>query len=109
MSNKKLSIDPSDWEMSWGDPFGVQSSAIRPQCEEYEYQFEVGELVKLAHGFHQEKIKPGDVGVVMKRVVMYSSQVKSDGPAYKIAWQKNGTGPLHMREYMLVPAKRRQK
>ena len=91
----------------WGDPFAVQSSAIRPQCADFEYQFDVGELVKLAHGFYQGKLAPGDVGVVMKRVVMYSSQVKADGPAYKIAWQKDGNHSIHIREFMLVPVKKR--
>jgi hypothetical protein len=108
VSNKKgLGITPHEWESMWGDPFGVQSSAVRPQCSDYEYQFEVGELVKLAHGFHQGGLTPGDVGVVMKKVVMYSSQVKSDGPAYQIAWQKEGKHNLHIREFMLVPAKKR--
>jgi len=108
VSNKKgLGITPHEWESMWGDPFGVQSSTIRPQCSDYEYQFEVGELVKLAHGFHQGGLSPGDVGVVMKKVVMYSSQVKSDGPAYQVAWQKEGKHNLHIREFMLVPAKKK--
>tara|TARA_R110000824_G_scaffold87991_2_gene216546 strand:+ start:780 stop:1109 length:330 start_codon:yes stop_codon:yes gene_type:complete len=107
VSNKNYGGLPGEWEMGWGDPFGTQSAAIRPQCEEYEYQFEVGQLVKLAPGFHQGKLHPGDVGVVMKRVVMYSPQVKSDGPAYKIAWQKDGKHALHIREYMLVPVKKK--
>ena len=108
VSNKKgLGITPHEWETMWGDPFGVQSSTIRPQCSDYEYQFEVGELVKLAPGFHQGSLAPGDVGVVMKKVVMYSSQVKSDGPAYQVAWQKEGKHNLHIREFMLVPAKKK--
>ena len=108
MSNKKgLGITPAEWETMWGDPFGVQSSTIRPQCSDYEYQFEGGELVKVAHGFHQGSLAPGDVGVVMKKVVMYSSQVKSDGPAYQVAWQKEGKHNLHIREFMLVPAKKK--
>ena len=107
MSSKKvLGTTPGEWENMWADPFTVQSSAIRPQCSDYEYQFEVGGLVKLAHGFYQGSLVPGDVGVIMKKVVMYSSQVKSDGPAYQIAWQKEGKHSLHIREFMLVPAKR---
>ena len=97
---------PQEWEATWGDPFGVQSSAVRPQCSDYEYQFEVGELVKIAHGFYEGSLVPGDVGVVMKKVVMYSSQVKSDGPAYQVAWQKEGKHTLHIREFMLVPVKK---
>ena len=108
MTNKKLNIRVEDWEMDWNSPFTTQSAAIRPQCADYEYQFEIGELVKIAPGFYRGKLKTGDVGVVMKRVVMYSPEVKSDGPAYKIAWQKEGTHPLHIREFMLVPVKRRR-
>ena len=64
-------------------------------------------IMKLAHGFYQGNLVPGDVGVVMKKVVMYSSQVKSDGPAYQVAWQKEGKHNLHIREFMLVPAKKK--
>ena len=107
MTNKKLHIRVEDWDLGWNNPFGVQSAGIRPQCADFEYQFEVAELVKLAPGFYRGDLKSGDVGVVMKRVVMYSPEVKSDGPAYKIAWQKEGTHPLHIREFMLVPAQKR--
>jgi len=106
VSNKQFGMNPADWEIGWGDPFGNQSAAIRPQCEEFEYQFEIGQLVKLAPGFYSGKLSPGDVGVVMKKVVMYSPQVKSDGPAYRIAWQKDGKHVLHIREFMLVPVKK---
>ena len=92
--------------MEWNNPYGVQSAGIRPQCSDYEYQFDIGALVKLAPGFYRGLLQPGDVGVVMKRVVMYSPEVKSDGPAYKIAWQKEGDHPLHIREFMLVPVKK---
>ena len=107
VTNKKLNIRVEDWDVDWNNPLATQSAAIRPQCADYEYQFEIGELVKIAPGFYRGQLKTGDVGVVMKRVVMYSPEVKSDGPAYKIAWQKEGKHPLHIREFMLVPVKRR--
>jgi len=107
VTNKKLHIRVEDWEMDWNNPFTTQSAAIRPQCADYEYQFDIGALVKVAPGFYRGELKSGDVGVVMKRVVMYSPEVKSDGPAYKIAWQKEGNHPLHIREFMLVPVRKR--
>jgi hypothetical protein len=106
-SKKGLGITPNEWEMMWGDPFGVQSATIRPQCDDFEYQFEVGDLIKVAPGFFQVGLAPGDVGVVMKKIVMYSTQTSSDGPAYQIAWQKEGKHPIHIREFMLVPVKKK--
>ena len=94
VTNKKLNIRVEDWDVDWNNPLATQSAAIRPQCADYEYQFEIGELVKIAPGFYRGQLKTGDVGVVMKRVVMYSPEVKSDGPAYKIAWQKEGSTPF---------------
>jgi len=106
MSNKKLNISPTDWDLDWANSLGPGKN-VRPQCEDYEYQFNIGDLVKLAPGFHQEKLGPGDLGVITKRIVMYCSQVKSDGPAYKVAWQKDQTRPTDIREFKLVPVKKR--
>tara|TARA_R110000824_G_scaffold154105_2_gene326029 strand:- start:827 stop:1150 length:324 start_codon:yes stop_codon:yes gene_type:complete len=105
VSNKKLSINPSDWEMDWSNSFGP-STNVRPQCDDFEYQFEIGDLVKLAPGFYHKKLAPGDIGMVTKKIVMYSTEVKSDGPAYKIAWQKKDSRPTDIREFKLVPAKK---
>jgi len=106
VSNKKLNISPSEWEMNWASSLGPGTD-VRPQCDDFEYQFNVGDLVKLAPGFIQGKLQPGDVGVITKRIVMYCHQVKSDGPAYKVAWQKDRIKPTDMREFKLVPALKR--
>tara|TARA_R110000824_G_scaffold276453_1_gene464938 strand:- start:151 stop:474 length:324 start_codon:yes stop_codon:yes gene_type:complete len=106
VSNKKLSINTSDWEMDWTQSMGSGVN-VRPQCEDYEYQFDVGDLVKLAPGFKQGGLQPGDIGMVTKRIVMYCNQVKSDGPAYKIAWQKDQAQATDIREFKLVPAMKR--
>jgi len=91
--------------MDWTTSLGPGKN-VRPQCEDFEYQFNIGDLVKLAPGFIQGKLQPGDIGVVTKRIVMYCSQVKSDGPAYKVAWQKDRIEPTDMREFKLVPAQK---
>jgi hypothetical protein len=105
VSNKKLSINPSEWDLDWANSLG-QGTNVRPQCEDFEYQFEIGDLVKLAPGFMIGSLRPGDIGVVTKKIVMYCNQIKSDGPAYKVAWQRDRTKPTDMREYKLVPAKK---
>jgi len=105
VSNKIISINTSDWEMDWATSLGPGTN-IRPQCEDYEYQFNVGDLVKVAPGFYQGKLCPGDVGMVTKKIVMYCSQIKTDGPAYTIAWQKERITPTQMREFKLVPVKK---
>ena len=105
MTNKKLNINPSDWEMDWASSLGPGTN-VRPQCEDYEYQFDIGDLVKMAPGFYQEKLAPGDLGVITKKIVMYCSQIKTDGPAYKVAWQKDQARPTDIREFKLVPAKK---
>ena len=101
----KMSIN--EWEMDWAAGLG-QTPNVRPQCDDYEYQFEVGDLVKMAPGFYQQALVPGDLGVVTKRIVMYCSQVKTDGPGYKIAWQKQNAKPTTMREFKLVPARKQK-
>ena len=107
MTNKKLTISPSEWEQTWGgNPFGP-STNVRPQCEDFEYQFDTGDLIKLAPGFNHNTLCAGDIGVVIKRIVMYSNEVKSDGPAYKVAWQKRDVNPTDIREFKLVPAKKK--
>ena len=54
VSNKKgLGITPAEWETMWGDPLGFSPPLSAHSAQTYEYQFEVGELVKLAHGFYQ--------------------------------------------------------
>lgn len=106
MTNKKLNINPTDWEFGWANSLGPGTN-IRPQCEDYEYQFDVGDLVKLAPGFSQGKLAPGDIGVVTKKIVTYCNQIKTDGPAYKVAWQKDRIEPTDIREFRLVPAKKK--
>ena len=106
VTNKNITINPADWEVNWSNPYG-QGPDVRPQCEDFEYQFEIGDLVKIAHGFYHGKLQPGDIGVVTKKIVMYSTEVRSDGPAYKIAWQKPREAPPEIREFKLVPAKRK--
>jgi|TARA_E500000305_G_C4001781_1_gene227795 hypothetical protein len=106
VTNKKLNITPTEWDLEWANSLGPGTN-IRPQCEDYEYQFDIGDLVKLAPGFSQGIVKTGDVGMVTKKIVMYCSQVKTDGPAYKIAWQREKTKPSDIREFKLVPAKKK--
>ena len=106
VTNKKLNISPTEWDLDWANSLGPGTN-IRPQCEDFEYQFSVGDLVKVAPGFIQGKLQPGDVGVITKKIVMYCHQVKSDGPAYKVAWQKDRIEPTEMREFKLVPAFKR--
>ena len=102
---KALYMSMNDWEIEWANTLGP-SADVRPQCDDFEYQFEVGDLVKVAPGFYEKKLRPGDLGVVVKRIVMYCNQVKSDGPAYKVAWQQDKGPCSPMREFKLVPVKK---
>ena len=102
--SRTLEMNMNEWDIEWANSLGAGKN-VRPQCEDYEYQFEVGDLVKLAPGFLEKKVKPGDLGVVTKKIVLYCNQVKTDGPGYKIAWQKEQTDSTDIREFKLVPAK----